>query len=202
VLGDTNVAASGGCVPQGMPGHTPGIALTYDPRRARQLLAQAGYPSGEGFPSLQLLSFPRRDEQIRYLFTQWREELGVELAVNRVLEWGDYLETLFSRTPHLFLMGWAPDYADPDTFLRVPIQDQVKWRHPTYDQLIGRALEVTDQRQRMQLYSQADRILMQEAAVVPLSYSQVPLLIKPWVKKYPFHAFTYWAWKHVIIEPH
>jgi ABC-type oligopeptide transport system substrate-binding subunit len=202
VLGDTDVAAMGGLVPQGMPGHTPGIGLPYDPQRARQLLAQAGYPGGEGFPSLQLLSWPRRDEQLRYLLAQWHEELGVELSVDRILEWGEYLETVLSRAPSLFLMGWVPDYPDPDSFLRVPIRDQSAWRHPTYDQLIGRALEVTDQRQRMQLYSQADRILMQEAPIVPLSYSQTPLLIKPWVKEYPFHAFTYWAWKHVVMEPH
>jgi oligopeptide transport system substrate-binding protein len=192
----------GGFVPQGMPGHMPGIGLPHDPSRARQLLAEAGYPGGEGFPSLHLLSWPRRDKQIGSLLTQWHEELGVELSVNRVLEWGDYVETVVSRAPFLFLIGWAPDYPDPDTFLRAPIRAQSKWRHPTYDQLIERALEVTDQRQRMQLYSQADRILVQEAAIVPLWYSQVPLLIKPWVKESRFHSFRHWAWKHVVIQPH
>jgi len=109
---------------------------------------------------------------------------------------------VFRDPPPLFYMGWVPDYPDPDTYLRVPIRDQTKWRHPTYDELINRALEVTDQRQRMRLYSEADRLLVQEAAIVPLNYSQVRLLIKPWVREYPVHAFSYYAWKRVVIEPH
>jgi oligopeptide transport system substrate-binding protein len=202
VLGDTDVAATGGFVPQGMPAHTPGIGLPYDPRRARQLLAEAGYPGGEGFPRQELLTWPRRDEEIRYLLAQWREALGVDLSVNRVLEWGDYLKVVNEHPPSLFLMGWVPDYPDPDTYLRVPIRHQTEWHHPEYDQLVDRALEVTDQAERMRLYSQADRILVQEAPIVPLYYSQTPLLIKPWVRRYPVHAFSYWMWKHAVIEPH
>ena len=202
VLGDDSVAATGGFVPQGMPGHTPGIALPYDPQRARQLLAEAGYPDGDGFPRQQLLIWPRRDEETRYMMARWREALGVELTVTRILAWGDYLDAVDGDPPPLYYMGWVPDYPDPDTYLRVPIRHQSKWRHPTYSELIDRALEVTDQRQRMRLYSEADRLLVQEAAIVPLSYSQAPLLIKPWVREYPVHAFSYYAWKHVIIEPH
>jgi ABC-type transport system substrate-binding protein len=201
-LGDAAVAATGGFVPQGMPGHTPGIALPYDPGRARQLLSEAGYPGGEGFPQQQLLSWPRREEETRHMLTQWRQELGVDLSVRRVIEWADYIETVDKDPPPLFLMGWVPDYPDPDSFLRVPIRKQTRWRHPTYDHLIDQALEETDQAERMRLYGQADRILIQEAGVLPLNYSQIPLLIKPWVTEYPVHAFSYWQWKDVVIEPH
>ena len=53
----------------------------------------------------------------------------------------------------------------------------------------------------MDLYRQADRILMEEAPLVPLSYPQYPLLVKPWVKGYPVST-SYCCWKDVIIEPH
>jgi oligopeptide transport system substrate-binding protein len=202
VLGDTAVAATGGFVPQGMPGHTPGIGLQHDPRRARQLLAEAGYPGGEGFPRQELLTWPRCDEETRHLLTQWREALGVDLSIKRVIEWADYLRVAHEHAPSLFLMCWVADYPDPDTFMRVPIRDQTGWHHPAYDDLVDRALQVTDQTERMRLYSQADRILVHEAPVLPVSYSQTALLIKPWVREYPVHAFSHWLWKHVIIEPH
>jgi ABC-type oligopeptide transport system substrate-binding subunit len=202
VQGDTAAAATGGFVPQGMPGHTPGIGLPYNPQRSRQLLAEAGYPGGDGFPPQELLTSPRRDEETRYLLTQWREALGVGLMAKRSIGWADYLQVADQDPPALYVTAWAPDYPDPDTFLRVPFRKQTAWHHPVYDDLVDRALEVTDQAERMRLYSQADRILMQEAPIVPISYTQTPLLIKPWVRQYPMHAFSHWAWKDVIIGPH
>lgn len=54
----------------------------------------------------------------------------------------------------------------------------------------------------MNLYGQADRILAEEAAIVPLTYERMHLLVKPWVRRYPTSPIKYWFWKNVIIEPH
>jgi ABC-type transport system substrate-binding protein len=201
VLGDRGFAASGGFVPPGMPGHTPGIGVPYDPVRAQQLLERAGYPGGRGFPNVEAVSAISREPLMRAMVANWRDVLGVEFSVSAI-EWSEYLSLLRRQSPPLYLMGWMFLYPDPDYFLRLPIRLQTTWRHPTYDGLIERALEARDQAERIRLYSQADRILMREAPLVPIAYDHRPMLIKPWVKGSAIRGLLYWRWKHVIIEQH
>jgi ABC-type transport system substrate-binding protein len=59
-----------------------------------------------------------------------------------------------------------------------------------------------DQGKRMRMYQQADRILVEEAPILPLFYSRVRLLVKPWVKRFPVSPLKWWFWKDTIIEPH
>ena len=75
----SNPPATGGFLPPGMPGHSPGIGLPYDPDGARQLLAEAGYPKGSGFPVIDSLT-ARESLRNTYLQEQWREVLGVEIT--------------------------------------------------------------------------------------------------------------------------
>ena len=103
----------------------------------------------------------------------------------------------------MFFGGWVADYPDPDNLLRVsPIRLWTRWQNEAYDSLVEEARRVMNQRERMKLYGQADRILVEEAAIMPLSYGQLNLLVKPWVKKFPMSPMKVWFWKDVIIEPH
>ena len=103
----------------------------------------------------------------------------------------------------LFAIGWVADFYDPDYVLRVGVQEhQPGWRNEAYDDLIEKARRVTDQAQRLALYSQADRILMSEAVLIPMAYARGHRLVKPWVKRYPVSPRKNWFWKDVIIEPH
>jgi oligopeptide transport system substrate-binding protein len=193
--------ATGGFVPLGMPGHSPGINLPYNPDQARQLLAEAGYPGGRGFPVVDWVAFSRAESKIEYLQAQWRENLGIEITWD-TMEWARYLDRLYSELPHVFISGWGADYPDPDYFLRMgPLLIRIGWNR-AYDRLVEEARRVTDQRERMKLYGQADRMLVQEAVIVPLTYGRTHLLVKPWVSRYPVSATGARLWKDVIIEPH
>ena len=194
--------ATGGFVPPGMPGHSAGIGLPHDPEQARQLLAGAGYPGGQGFSTVDLLTFRSLEPQIEYLLAQWQEILGIEITWE-TMEYGAFLNRMDKEPPHMFLSGWTADYSDPDNFLRVsPSQRYSRWRNEVYDRLLEEARQITDQEERMKLYGQADRILVQEAAIMPLAYMRLHLLVKPWVRKLPTSAIKHWFWKDVIIEPH
>jgi oligopeptide transport system substrate-binding protein len=193
----------GGLVPPGTPGYSPGIALPYDPERAGQLLAEAGYPGGAGFPELDALTprGPRWESVNEYLHTQWRENLGVDLPWETV-EFEVFLRRFFSHRGHLFRNVWVADYPDPDNFLRVFLQTRSAWRHPVYSELVERARRSLDQSERMRLYAQAERILAEEVPILPLAYESYHVLMKPWIRSFPASALKGEFWKDVIIEPH
>jgi ABC-type transport system substrate-binding protein len=185
-----------------MPGHSEGIALPYDLAQARQLLAQAGYPAGRGFPAVEWLISRGREPVVEYLQTQSRENLGVALTWE-AMDFSTLSARMDREPPHMYLTGWVADYPDPDSFLRLfSLWRWSGWRNEAYDRLIEEARSVLDQGKRMKLYQQADKILVDEAVIVPLTHSQAHLLVKPWVSKYPTSAIEVVFWKDVIIEPH
>jgi oligopeptide transport system substrate-binding protein len=188
--------ATGGFVPPGMPGHSPGIGLPYDPQRARQLLADAGYPGGRGFPDVEAVRYGG-DVLGDYLHRQWRENLGIEIAW-QTIEFAAFLDLSHRGDPaHIWIGRWIADYPDPDSFLRTgPIHLRSRWRNEAYERLVERGRRTMDQEQRIDLYRRADRILVEQAVIAPLHYGRFHFLVKPWVKRYPG------PWKDVIIEPH
>jgi ABC-type transport system substrate-binding protein len=191
--------ATGGIVPHLMPGHSPGIALPHDPQQARQLLAQAGYPGGRGFPAVHGFAWPTDVPWPEHLQIQWRDTLGVEIRWN-IGKWSTFYKP--GELPQLWLHGWVFGYPDPDYFLRLASPARFGWRNETYDRLVEQARREMDPAQRMRLYRQADKMLIEEAVMLPTHYGLATMLVKPWVKKLPGTTFGWWLWKNVVIEPH
>jgi oligopeptide transport system substrate-binding protein len=194
--------AAGGLIPPGMPGHAAALGLPHNPDRARALLAEAGFPDGAGFPPVTVLTEQSNEPPGKYLETQWQRNLGVPITWAGV-EWETFVERLEDRPPHIFLDMWMADYPDPDNFLRVC--DAVRWacwKDANFERLVIQAREATDQGRRMEMYHEAERILINSAAVVPFIYGRSHLLVKPWIRNYPVSAIKWWYWKDVILEPH
>jgi oligopeptide transport system substrate-binding protein len=199
-------AATGGFVPPGIPGHSPGIGLPYDPERARQILARAGYPGGRGLPTLDilLLSAVHSRSFATILEADWRKELGIEARL-AFEPGGLYYQKVRDEQPHVSFNGWHADYPDPDNFLRVCLDTSLSytgWEHGVYQDLVEQAGRLTNQEKRMALYREADRILMEEAVVLPLAYGREHWLIKPWVKRYPVSPMRELFAEDVVIEAH
>jgi ABC-type transport system substrate-binding protein/predicted Ser/Thr protein kinase len=196
--------ATGGAVPPGIPGHSAGIGLPYDPDRARQLLAEAGFPGGRGLTPIDAST--SRSEWggplNEYLQTQWRDKLGVQVAWN-VMEWAAFLASIEELPPLVFRMTWLPEYPDPDAFMRVAFRQRYhRWKNAAYDELIEEARQIVAPSERINMYQAADRILVEEAAFIPLMYGRWHMLIKPWVRQFPTLPMRNWFWKDVVIEPH
>jgi oligopeptide transport system substrate-binding protein len=197
VLKGFRFPATGGLIPPGIPGHSPGIGLPFDPSKARELLSDAGYPDGSGFPPVDTLSAFAVNPVAHYLIKQWHTTLGIDIPWEGT-EWLAYLEKMW-EPHHLIIQTWEADYPDPDNLLRVFAKHSWStWQNVDYGKLVEEARRSTDQERRMRLYRQADKILVEDAALIPLTYDQRIFLIKPWVIN--FHRWL--GWKNVIIEPH
>jgi oligopeptide transport system substrate-binding protein len=198
--------ARGGLVPPGMPGHSPDIALPYDPGLARRLLAEAGYPGGAGFPVVKGIG--PRGGAARYaeLARQWREALGVEIVLEET-DPGYLTNWKREQASHtLVLNAWLADYPDPDNFLRqsdmIAQLKRLGWQDAAYDQLVEEASRISDRAKRMAMYRQADHLLVAEQALVlPRVYSQDKSILKPWVGNYKENPLgMIWLHKLVIGE--
>ncbi|HEM61958.1 MAG TPA: peptide ABC transporter substrate-binding protein, partial [Chloroflexi bacterium] len=207
-LGGHSFPATGGFVPPTIPAHSSGIGLSYDPDQARGLLSEAGYPGGRGFPLVEaaVLSSPETSLLSEYLRGQWLRELAVDSSWES-LEWQPLLHRVYEEPPppHILGVRFLADYPDPDDFLRVAVTHSrsfIGWPNEQYDQLVEAARRVTDQEERIRLYSRADRILVEDAALVPLTYGRRHLLVKPWVRNYLPSITNSWACGAVIIDLH
>jgi oligopeptide transport system substrate-binding protein len=204
LYGSHELAANGGFIPPGMPGHLDDVDTSFDLQRARTLLAQAGYSAREPQPTAAILAYPSREDTASYLAQQWQQMLGVTVDVN-IREPAAFMNDLLNGKLYPFVLGgWWADYPDPENFLRVCVKmDVPMWHDPRYEGLLEEALLSDDQEHRVELYRQADRILTEEAVIIPLTYSPTHLLQKPWVSNFVTVAVKHPGfWKDVIIEPH
>ncbi len=168
--------AAPGFVPPGIPGYEGTEGLGYDPEEARQLLAEAGFPDGEGFPNVTYLySKSELNEAIAVeLQSMWREELGVNVNLARQ-EWKVYLNSLSLLDYDIARSSWVGDYPDPNTFLDMFLtgggNNRTGWSSADYDRLIGEAARELDPNRRFQILRQAEDLLVRQAVpICPIYY--------------------------------
>jgi oligopeptide transport system substrate-binding protein len=204
VLRGQFVPASGGLIPRGMAGHSPDIGYPFDPERARGLLAEAGYPGGKGFPEVEMLwqDLPLNIQESAYLRQSWYRQLGIKVR-ERFLPISDIFEVMRNDPPHISMYGWLADYPDPDNFLRISIGHLLTtWKNEKFKELIETAGSLMDHRERLAVYQEADKILIEEAIILPMIYGLSHFFIKPWVRHFPISPSQRWFLKDVVIDPH
>ena len=137
---------------------------------ARQLLAEAGYPDGEGFPAVDYL-YNTGDEHksiAEALQNMWQTELGVTVNLNNQ-DWNVFLQTRKDGDYQIARNGWIADYNDPCSFLDMWYTDggnnDAQYSNPEYDALIDAAKATSVQSERMEAFHQAEDILMGQDSV-------------------------------------
>ncbi len=166
-------APATGFVPSGITGYTVSKAVEYDPERARELLAQAGYPGGEGFPEAEILINTSENHRriAEAIQAMWREKLGVEIGIFNQ-EWKVYLDSQSSLNYDISRSGWIADYVHPMTFLEIFTSgngnNDTGWSNAQYDQLISQAQRATTEEARFAALNEAEAIMMDELPVLPI----------------------------------
>ncbi len=162
--------------PPGIKNYDPPSGLGYDPDEARRLLAEAGYPGGEGFPVFQyMFNSSKMHEQIAIeLKEMWRKELGITMEL-RQKEWKVFLAEQSAVNYDLARASWIGDYNDPNTFLDMFMSNNgnngTGWKNARYDQLMREGNRQTDPGKRAALLREAETILVQDdLPVIPLYY--------------------------------
>lgn len=164
-------------IPPGLVGYEPTIGLGFDPARARELLAAAGFPGGKGFPRADVSYNEDPDYRAvsENLAAQWRRNLGIEVTIDSQ-EWKVYLRALATDPPAIWRLGWQADFADPDNFMSQFTSDSgnnwTRWKSPRFDELVSRAAAEPDVAKRRVLYDEAQRILTEQEVPVICLYTR------------------------------
>lgn len=186
------VATAYGILPPGMPGYNASLAgLRFDPVKAKQLIAQSKYGDVSRLPPIVLTTSGYGGDVgpvLGGVIEEWRRNLGVEVTV-RQLEPQNYLYSLNQEKDNLYDSGWIADYPDPQDFLDLLFHTGAQnntggYSNPQLDALLDKAAVDQNPVTRLQAYQQAESIIVQDAATLPLFFGKSYVLVKPWVTGY------------------
>jgi len=181
-------------IPPGYPGYDPDDkTLDFDSARAKQLLADAGFPEGQGLPEIKVSynsNNPATQGRVEYLIQMYQNTLGISLVPDPIE--GQTLNGLRKdvNTAPQFVYGggWCADYPDPQDWLSIfwhsssQFARNIGYKNPQLDKLMEQADVQVDQNKRMELYKQAQRMLLQDAPYIIRSTSKATFLVKPYIK--------------------
>jgi oligopeptide transport system substrate-binding protein len=175
-----------GFTPHGLDDYPEMDRVRFNPERARQLLAQAGFPGGRGFPKKEILinTSEAHRKIAEAVQAMWRQHLGIDVGIYNQ-EWKVYLDSQSNLDYDISRAGWIGDYPHPMTFLEIFTtgngNNDTGWSNSTYDRLIREA-QAGSPEQRMRLLREAETILLTELPVVPIYWYTRTYLLDPRVQ--------------------
>lgn len=205
VLQGEGQAAHNGFVPEmkGYP-YKSVKGYEYDPVMAKELMKEAGYLNGKGFPEITLnlnASGGINEKVANALTAMLNKNLGVNVKL-KVLPMAELHPLVESAKVDFWRFGWIADYPDPSNFLYLfhgknIIEGQTtsinyfRYSSPAFDAVYEAALREIDTEKRMALYAQADQILMDDAVVMPLYFNLDIRLIDPDLNDFDINEMEY-----------
>jgi oligopeptide transport system substrate-binding protein len=187
VLQDTAIPAYS-ITPPDTLGYNPPQLFDYDPAKARELLAEAGYPNGEGWPGLEIIyNTQEAHRKIAVAVQQmWKRELNIDITISNQ-EWKVYLNSVSQRDFKVARRGWIGDYVDANNFLDLFITDggnnNTGYASEEFDDIIlNLAPKAKTRDERYGLFYKAETMMMNEMPIIPIYTYTSKHLIHPSVE--------------------
>ena len=199
-----------GILPPGMPGYNEELlGLDYDIDGARELIANSRYGDVSQLPPITITTAGWGgliSQALEAIVYQWRNNLGVEVKV-RQLEPERFLYHLGEEKDEMFYIGWIADYPHPQDFLDVLFHSGTdnnygEYSNPEVDALLERAGVEQDNNLSLALYQQAEQLLVEDAACLPLWFGQNYILVKSYVEGYNLNPLGFAILDEVSVESH
>jgi oligopeptide transport system substrate-binding protein len=207
---ENTVTPAYGILPPEMPGYNPNLAgLHFDPQKAKELIASSKYGSVDNLPPIVLTTSGYGGDisgLVGGVIEEWRRNLGVEVTV-RQLEPEVLFYVLKQEKNNLFDLGWIADYPDPQDFIDILFRtgsqnNNGDYTNPQLDALLDRAAVEPDSATRLDMYRQAEEMVVQDAAILPLYFGRSYQLVKPYVTDYELSPLGYPFLNLVSVQPH
>jgi oligopeptide transport system substrate-binding protein len=198
-------------IPTAMPGYrsearvvSPNLRANI--RQARELLAEAGYPDGEGFPELTLLFNDKESHRdiAEAIQAMWRDNLGIDSIELLNKNWPAYLQDRREGQFDIMRAGWLADYVDPSTFLEIWKSDSglnhTRWGSAYFDRFLAQALREPEPDRRMLFYNNAEQVLVREMPFIPLYFDKHIYLRDPAVNNWHLNVLDIRSYKGVSLS--
>jgi oligopeptide transport system substrate-binding protein len=187
-------------------GYYPPKLFSYDVERARELLAEAGYPNGDSWPGLELTYNTSEDHRKIAVALQqmWKDNLNVEVTLTNQ-EWKVYLDSITNMHFQIARRGWIGDYVDPNNFLDLFISgggnNTTGFANPAYDEMVLReAPQAATKEERFAIFKRAETLLMEQMPIIPIFTYTSKHLIHPSVNGLPPNLMDSINMKYVWLD--
>lgn len=175
-----------------------------DLAKAKELLAEAGYPNGEGFPIIEYMTNDSGYNKpvAEYLQSAWKE-LGVTMDI-KIVEWSTFTPTRRAGDFQICRGGWVYDYDDPSNMLNLLSStsgnNDGKYSNPEVDKLLEEARTTADKTEHYEKLHAAENLILEDAAISPLVYSSDYYLQNPNLKGTWHSPYGYWYFMYATME--
>ncbi|WP_299465044.1 ABC transporter substrate-binding protein [uncultured Microscilla sp.] len=151
-----------------------------DIKKAQELLKDAGYPQGKGFPEITLSTYTTDKEIAGFLQKQWEDNLGIKVKIESN-QFATHKDMVDNAKVKFFRGSWIGDYPDAENFLSLFYSknfspdgpNKTHFADETYDKLFEEAHETDNTFTRYSDYNKMDQIIMDNAPVIVLFYDEV-----------------------------